>query len=413
MEPTNPPAPGINVPINGVTAPPVTTPKKGKYKIFISAVLFIFLLLLIFLSLLFFKKPMTQTRNTPTSTATASLPNMSVFGNEFLIYQKDGYLWKWNFSKNTMEKIIAYPNPTNAEDTIMWSISPDNQRLLVSHPTKGLLEINLTSKTVRIIDPTGIYGLYSPNNQYLYYIGDKKIISENCIEGTPCWTTDTIVANRSGTQKDILPNNYLENLSPQAWSADGKEIVFADSNESGFDAISTINVNTNAITELYKISDDKGTFFSPAWSPDESSICSFYGYFYGDPKNPGQTITANSVYVVNISTKGVKITKTFSFGSNSLCYWSPNSQFFGIITGDAQVSIYNKNAALVNTIKVPGSIMMGSADSLKEITWSPNNQYMLLNASKNLYLVNLKTDQFSNILSGVSQTNFSTYWSNK
>lgn len=407
MEPTNGTNQGINEQNTNLTPNQITQSKKSKRKNIIYILIFIFLLLIAFIFVLTFKNQEPQSKN-----ITTALPNLSRFGNEFLIYQKDGYIWKWDLSTNAMGKILAYPNPTNSDDTIMWSISPDNQRLLVSHPTKGLLEINLATKKIRTIDPTGDYGLYSPDNQYIYYDGDKKIISENCIEGTPCWTDDTIVANRNGTQKNILPADSLDNLSPQAWSPDGKDIVFGDSNESDFQAISTIDVRTNTITPLVKISDNLGTFFSPAWSPDGSSICSFYGYFYSNPNNPDQTITANSVYVVNVSSKSVRKTKPFSYGENSLCYWSPNSQFFGIITDDSQISIYNKNAILVNNIKLPGSIMMGSADSWKEITWSPNSQYIILNSSKNLYLVNLQTNTYTKILSGVSQTNFSTYWSN-
>lgn len=406
MEPTNGVSQGINE-LNTSVAPDNSNQNnKSNRKKIIFILILIVLLILVFLFLLTPKKNEPQIQNT-----TTTLPDLSRFGKEFLIYQKSGYIWKWDLSTNSMEKIIAYPNPTNSDDTIMWSISPDNKRLLVSNPINGLQEINLATKKIRLIDPTGDYGLYSPDNHYIYYNGDKKIISVNCIEGTPCWTSDTIVANENGTQKYILPADSLNNLSPQAWSPDGKDIVFGDSNESDFQAISIINVQTNVITPLVKISNNLGTFFSPAWSPDGSSICSFYGYFYSDPNNPDQTITANSVYVVNLSTKSVRKTKPFSYGENSLCYWSPSSKFFGIITDDSQVSIYNKNAVLVSTIKLPGSIMMGSGDSWKEVTWSPNSQYLILNSSRNLYLVNLQTNTYTKILSGVSQTNFSPYWS--
>lgn len=407
MDPSNASLPDFNQQnITAVVAQAPDTKNKVQKKIIIGLFLFIILLLGIFLLMKSLRNQKTETQ-----TINTTMPNLKNYGHGFLIYQKNGYIWKWDIAANTASKIIPYSNPTDTDGTIMWSISPDNQRLLLSDPIKGLIEIDLATKKVRTIDPTGSYGIYSPGNQYLYYIGDKKIISENCIVGTPCWTSDTIVANRSGTYKNILPNS-LDNLSPQAWSPDGKYVVYGDSNESGFESISIINVHTNAITKLVSMSDNYGTFFSPAWSPDGSSICSFYGYFYSNPKNPDITITANSVYVINVASKKIKITKPFSYGSNSLCFWSPNSKLFGIITGNSQISLYNKNADLVNKITLPGSIMMGSADSLKEITWSPSSNYIILNSSKNLYLVNVQTDAYIKILSGVSQTNFSTYWSN-
>jgi hypothetical protein len=410
MDPTNINNTDQNQQNNNIPVTPVLDikSKNSKHKIIIGLFLFVILLLGIFLFLFSLKAHEVQSQN-----ANITIPvNINKYGQGFLIYQMDGYIWKWDISTNTIGKIISYPNPKDSDDTITWSISPDNQRLLLSHPTKGLIEIDLASQKIRTIDPTGTDGLYSPDNQYFYYIGDKKIISENCIEGTPCWTTDTIIANREGTYKDILPDVGLDNLSPQAWSPDGKYLVYGDANESGYESVSIFNVHSNAVTHLIRMNDNSGTFFSPAWSPDGTSVCSFYGYFYSDPVNPANTIVANSVYVINVATKKVKITKPFSFGSNSLCYWSPNSNLFGIITGDSEISLYNKNADLVNKINLPGSIMMGTADSWKEITWSPDGNYIILNSSKNLYLVNIKTDAYTKILSGVTQTNFSTYWSN-
>src|SRR5205807_1014169 len=69
--------------------------------------------------------------------------NKSTNDQEFIIFHKDGYLWKSNLRGKNTEKIVAYPNSDNAahDAVIMWDISPDNKYMLTNLENKELAEI--------------------------------------------------------------------------------------------------------------------------------------------------------------------------------------------------------------------------------------------------------------------------------
>jgi tricorn protease len=189
-------------------------------------------------------------------------------GDAAIVYEKGGYLYKFDIASEKHEKI----NITIAEDFAgsrpkiqkvggeisNFEISPDGKRALFgAHgeiftvPEKHGITRNLTNSS-------GIHernSKWSPNGKYISYISDKTGEDEIYIQ------------TQDGSLPPVQITSGSSNYKYQpVWSPDSKKIMWSDRNQK----LHYVDIDTKVVTEIDY--DPYGEFGDNEWSPDSKWI---------------------------------------------------------------------------------------------------------------------------------------------
>jgi len=189
-------------------------------------------------------------------------------GEDKIVYENGGYIYKYDPSTNKNEKVPikvfgdftqTVPFIKSVKENIEWfEISPTGKRGLIGArgdvftvPSEKGEIINITQTPgIREIDP-----VWSPDRKWIAYLGDRTGEYELFMKSS----------DGSGEEKQITRDGTIWRFSP-VWSPDSKKITFSDKNQK----LWYVEVNDGAAIEVDH--SNYNDIIDYQWSPDSKWI---------------------------------------------------------------------------------------------------------------------------------------------
>jgi tricorn protease len=190
------------------------------------------------------------------------------FSNDYIVFEKGGYLYKFNVKSRKSEKLAiqiaddriyarnemkdAGKSITNAD------LSPNGERIVLS--ARGEI-FNVPSKTGFTVNLTGTSGAHereaawSPDGKTIAYLSDQS------------GEYEIYTIRQDGSEKPVQVtsgnNTYIFGFK---WSPDSKKIIYNDKRNR----LQIVDIESKKITLVEET--DRGPFYSFNWSPDSKWI---------------------------------------------------------------------------------------------------------------------------------------------
>jgi TolB protein len=173
----------------------------------------------------------------------------------------------------------------------------------------------------------------------------------------------------------LIKNNQSTQIKSTDWSPDGKKIVFSTLESYKTATIQTINIETNAIEEIYS---KTGTIRKISWSPDGTKIA--FDFISSGEVNDS---TLDGIYVLDIVNKTTKqLISGFLNGNDPS--WSPDGKKIAFV----KQGIYTIDADGSNQKRLT---YFSEYDS--NPVWSPNGSQLAFSTrrdgSQEIYIMNI------------------------
>lgn len=217
--------------------------------------------------------------------------------------------------------------------------------------------LDLKSETINSLSLGGASPTWSPDGQWLAYVGSQSDIYFNKIDGSEL----TRLTNKKSQGKGNLE-----------WSPDGNFIAYSYQNTTSDGGIAIVNVNDHTTQVLATVNGDA---YSPTWSPNSKQIA------FMSLRNSESAI---ELWVIDLEENNVRLAKEFPFARGGNVDWSPDGKSLALVFGKAP----EKTDVVCNDIyliKPDGNDLTRLTEMIKpsgvykcatHVIWSPDGNYL-------------------------------------
>ena len=265
----------------------------------------------------------------------------------------------------TTRKVVTLtPKITQSLDPTVVS-TPTSQPVLqgvialasTSRKYSPIALLDLKSETINSLPSEGASPTWSPDGQWLAYVGMQSDIYFNKTDGSEL----TRLTNKKSQGKGNLE-----------WSPDGNFIAYSYQNTMSDGGIAIVNVNDHTSQIVARVNGDA---YSPTWSPDSKKIAFM---------SLGNSEVSIELWVIDLEENNVQLVKEFPFARGGNVDWSPDGEWLALVFGKAPEKT-NVVCNDIYLIKPDGTDLTRLTEMIRpsgvykcatHVIWSPDGKYI-------------------------------------